>query len=230
MYQCPLSWNELLADDFCMSYMEQIHDQIVSELAQGISVFPPQELIFNALELCPPQNVKVVILGQDPYHGIGQAHGLSFSVAPGISLPPSLKNIFKELVDDLSCPQPRSGNLEKWAHQGVLLLNASLTVQEKSPMSHAKIGWSELTDSIIYKIARHQKNVVFVLWGSFARSKKPLIEGDHLILECVHPSPLSAYQGFFGSKPFSQANTWLIEKGIEPVDWVLVGNEQMDLF
>jgi uracil-DNA glycosylase len=177
-------------------------------------------LIFNAFDKTPIKNVKVVILGQDPYHGPGQAHGLCFSVPDGVAPPPSLINIFKELQDDTGTPIPASGNLTRWAERGVFLLNASLTVRAAEPMSHAKIGWAEFTDTVIRKISELKSHVVFLLWGKFAQEKRVLInESKHLILKAAHPSPLSAHSGFLGCRHFSKANTYLMSKGIDPVDW-----------
>jgi len=177
-------------------------------------------LIFNAFNTTPVDQVKVVILGQDPYHGPNQAHGLCFSVQPGVPSPPSLVNIFKELQEDIGIRMPNHGNLTKWAQQGVFLLNASLTVRAGEPMSHAKIGWAAFTDTVIKKISDVRPHVVFLLWGKFAQEKRILIdESKHCILKAAHPSPLSAYAGFFGCKHFSKANAYLVSKGIDPVDW-----------
>jgi uracil-DNA glycosylase len=185
-------------------------------------IYPPKNYIFNALKLTPYNDVKVVIVGQDPYHGEGEAHGLSFSVQKGIKLPPSLQNIYKEIYDDLGIMEPNSGDLTKWAKEGVLLLNSSLTVEKDKPNSHQNIGWDKLTDYIIKKINLKKEPVVFILWGSFARSKKKYItNSNHLILESTHPSPFSAYNGFFGSHPFSKCNQFLEKNGIEPIDWQL---------
>jgi uracil-DNA glycosylase len=186
------------------------------------TIYPAKENIFNALKLTPYAKVKVVIVGQDPYHGENEAHGLSFSVQKGIKLPPSLKNIYKEIYDDLGIVEPNCGDLTKWGKEGVLLLNSSLTVVKDTPNSHQKIGWSRLTDYIIKLINLKDEPVVFILWGNFARSKKVFITNPkHLILESAHPSPFSARYGFFGSRPFSKTNKFLEERGIEPVDWQL---------
>ena len=216
------SWKAVLKDEFSKPYFQQIPLHIKTEKSQGKTIYPPGSLIFNAFNTTPFEKVKVVILGQDPYHGAGQAHGLCFSVQNGVQPPPSLVNIFKELQDDIGVPIPNHGNLTKWAQQGVFLLNASLTVRAGEPMSHSKIGWAEFTDSVIKKIATEKKHVVFLLWGKFAQEKRVLIdESKHCILRSVHPSPLSAYGGFFGCKHFSKTNEYLVSKGIDPVDWSL---------
>lgn len=216
------SWKEVLADEFKKPYFKNIADHLKTEKEQAKTIYPPGSLIFNAFEKTPFDNVKVVILGQDPYHGPRQAHGLSFSVQKGVPPPPSLINIFKELHDDVGVPVPRHGNLEHWAEQGVLLLNASLTVRAQEPMSHSKIGWHHFTDTVIKKISDEKEHVVFILWGRFAQEKKALIdERKHYILTSAHPSPLSAKNGFFGSRPFSKVNTYLMKHGIDPIDWAL---------
>ena len=185
-------------------------------------IYPAKENIFNALKLTPFKDVKVVIVGQDPYHGEGEAHGLSFSVQEGIKLPPSLKNIYKEIYDDLGIIEPNSGDLTKWAKQGVLLLNASLTVKKDCPASHSKIGWQPLTDYIIRKLNSKEEPIVFILWGNFARSKKKYITNPkHLILESAHPSPFSARYGFFGSKVFSKTNAFLKKNNMSEINWKL---------
>ena len=195
---------------------------IIDKKYSETTCFPEYNDIFNALKLTPYSKVKVVILGQDPYHGTGEAHGLSFSVKDDIKKPPSLKNIFKELHDDLGYPEPKSGNLEKWAKEGVLLLNSVLTVEKDKPASHKNLGWENFTDAIIKKINEKDTPVVFILWGNFARSKKVYITNKkHLIIESPHPSPFSAYTGFFGSKPFSKTNNFLIKNNIEPIDFNL---------
>ena len=215
-------WKELLKDEFSKPYFQQIVLHLKTERAQGKTIYPPGPFIFNAFDTTPIDNVKVVILGQDPYHGPGQAHGLCFSVQKGIAPPPSLVNIFKELHDDIGITIPNHGNLTHWAQQGVFLLNASLTVRAGEPMSHAKIGWATFTDTVIKKISEQKKQVVFLLWGKFAQDKKILIdETKHLVLKAAHPSPLSAHNGFMGCKHFSKANAWLMSKGIDPVDWQL---------
>jgi len=214
------SWKEVLKNEFSKSYFEQIPQHIKTEKSQGKTIYPPGSLIFNAFNTTPFDKIKVVILGQDPYHGAGQAHGLCFSVQNGVVPPPSLLNIFKELQDDIGITIPNHGNLTHWAQQGVFLLNASLTVRAGEPMSHSKIGWAEFTDCVIKKISELKKNVVFLLWGKFAQEKRVLIdETKHLILRSVHPSPLSAYGGFFGCKHFSKTNEYLVKQGIDPIDW-----------
>ncbi len=216
------SWKKVLKAEFNKPYFQQIPLHIKTEKSQGKIIYPPGSLIFNAFNTTPFDKVKVVILGQDPYHGPGQAHGLCFSVQNGVAPPPSLVNIFKELQDDIGVEIPNHGNLTHWAQQGVFLLNASLTVRAGEPMSHSKIGWAEFTDTVIKKISELKKNVVFILWGKFAQEKRVLIdESKHCILRSVHPSPLSAYGGFFGCKHFSKTNEYLTSKGIDPIDWSL---------
>jgi uracil-DNA glycosylase len=216
------SWKEILKDEFNKPYFAQIVLHLKTERSQGKIIYPPGQFIFNAFNTTHFDKIKVVILGQDPYHGPGQAHGLCFSVQNGVPLPPSLINIFKELHDDTGVEIPTNGNLTKWAEHGVFLLNASLTVRAGEPMSHAKIGWAEFTDTVIKRISDKKVHVVFMLWGKFAQEKRVLIdETKHLILRSVHPSPLSASGGFFGCKHFSKANDWLVRKGIDPVDWSL---------
>lgn len=216
------SWAPVLKPLFSQPYMKQL-SAFVQQERQQTKVFPPADLVMNAFKLTPLQNVKVVILGQDPYHNDGQAHGLSFSVPEGIVPPPSLKNIFKELQDDIDgFTEPRSGDLTAWAKQGVLLLNATLTVRAHLAGSHQKRGWEVFTDSIIYAISEQCEHVVFLLWGSYAQKKSVLIDKHkHLILTAVHPSPLSVYRGFFGSRHFSKANQYLVEHGKAPIDWRL---------
>jgi len=214
------SWKAVLKSEFNKPYFQQIVLHIKTEKSQGKIIYPPGSLIFNAFNKTPFDKVKVVILGQDPYHGAGQAHGLCFSVPDGIPPPPSLVNIFKELQEDTGVGIPRHGNLTRWAVQGVFLLNASLTVRAGEPMSHAKTGWSQFTDTIIKTISDQKKNVVFLLWGKFAQEKKVLIdESRHLILKAAHPSPLSAHAGFLGCRHFSKTNAFLMSKGMDPVDW-----------
>ncbi|MDZ4808692.1 MAG: uracil-DNA glycosylase [Bacteroidota bacterium] len=216
------SWKEVLKGEFSKDYFQQIPLHIKTEKSQGKLIYPAGSLIFNAFNTTPFDKVKVVILGQDPYHGKGQAHGLCFSVQHGVPPPPSLLNIFKELQEDIGIEIPHHGNLTHWAQQGVFLLNASLTVRAGEPMSHSKIGWAAFTDTVIKKISEQKKNVVFLLWGKFAQEKRVLIdETKHFILRSVHPSPLSAYGGFFGCKHFSKTNEYLVSKGIDPVDWSL---------
>ena len=216
------SWKEALKSEFGQPYFQQAVLHIKTEKAQGKTIYPPGPLIFNAFNSTPLDKVKVVILGQDPYHGPGQAHGLCFSVQDGVAPPPSLVNIFKELQEDIGIRIPHSGNLAHWAQQGVFLLNASLTVRAGEPMSHAKIGWAQFTDNVIRTISEKRPHVVFMLWGKFAQEKRVLIdEFKHLVLRAAHPSPLSAHAGFFGCRHFSKANEWLASQGMEPVDWQL---------
>lgn len=214
-------WYEVLKGEFESPYFIDIKTFLIEEKRQHI-VFPPSPLIFNAFNLTPFENVKVVILGQDPYHNIGQAHGLAFSVPDNIQKPPSLQNIFKELNQDLGISIPLNGNLEKWAKEGVLLLNASLTVRAHEAASHAKIGWQRFTDAAIKALSDKRQNLVFILWGNYAIAKENLIDHNkHLILKTVHPSPLSASRGFFGCHHFSKTNEYLINHNIKPIDWSL---------
>jgi len=220
--QIESSWKEVLKDEFKKPYFEQVVQHLKTEKEQGKTIYPKGPLIFHAFELTPFDTVKVVIIGQDPYHGPGQAHGLSFSVQKGVAPPPSLVNIFKELHDDVGMAIPQDGNLEKWAKQGVLLLNASLTVRAGEPMSHSKIGWHHFTDAAIRAISQLKEHVVFILWGKFAQEKKALIDTKkHLVLMSAHPSPLSAKSGFFGNHFFSKANAYLMKHGEDPIDWSL---------
>ncbi|MFZ0283267.1 MAG: uracil-DNA glycosylase [Bacteroidales bacterium] len=213
------SWKARLKEEFEKDYFVRL-TAFVREEYRLTPVFPPGALIFNAFNLCPFEKVKAVILGQDPYHGPGQAHGLCFSVRDGIAFPPSLINIFKEIGSDLSIPRPSSGDLTKWAEQGVLLLNATLTVRAHQAGSHQKKGWEEFTDHVIRVLNDEKKNMVFFLWGAYAQKKGESIDRSrHLVLESVHPSPLSAARGFFGNKHFSRCNEYLIKNGIEPVRW-----------
>ncbi len=213
------SWHEVLKDEFEKPYFSILTDFVRKEYKTK-TVFPPAKLIFNAFDLCPFDKVKVVIIGQDPYHGYGQAHGLCFSVNDGVQFPPSLVNIFKEIERDLQIPFPASGNLERWAKQGVFLLNATLTVLAGSAGSHQNKGWEEFTDSVIKKISDQKEHVVFMLWGSYAQKKGAVIDSKkHLILKAVHPSPLSAYRGFIGCGHFSMANNYLQQHGLEPIQW-----------
>ena len=216
------SWKAALAEEFASPYMTVLRQFLVSEKAAGKRIFPPGSLWFRALDLTPLDQVRVVILGQDPYHGAGQAHGLCFSVPAGVRPPPSLVNIFKELQDDLGIAPAGRGNLEHWGRQGVLLLNSVLTVEMAQAASHQGKGWERFTDAIIRKVNAAPKPVVFILWGSYAQKKAAFVDTSrHLVLKAVHPSPLSAYNGFFGSKPFSQANAFLTGHGHAPVDWSL---------
>lgn len=219
--QIEKSWKTALQSEFRAAYFQELKAFLQAEKSQG-PVYPPGKQIFAAFDLCPFDEVKGVIIGQDPYHGPGQAHGLSFSVQEGLALPPSLRNIFKELQSDLKLPFPTQGDLRPWAKQGLLLLNAVLTVGHKSPGSHRGQGWERFTDAVIARLSAERAHLVFFLWGSYARSKAALIDPQkHLILTAPHPSPLSAHRGFFGSRPFSQANTFWESKGIEPLDWQL---------
>jgi len=216
------SWKQELKEDFDKPYFEQIVHFLKEEKKAGKVIYPPGKLIFNAFECTPFSKVKVLIIGQDPYHNPGQAHGLSFSVPDKIQPPPSLVNIFKELHNDLDIPIPNSGNLEKWAMQGVLLLNASLTVEANKPMSHSQLGWHLFTDAIIKHISNDKEHLVFMLWGRFAQNKETLIDASkHNILKAAHPSPFSAHSGFFGCGHFSKTNNWLREHGEKPIDWSL---------
>ena len=213
------SWKEQLALEFDKEYFKSLTDFVRQEY-QSTTVYPPGSYIFNAFEHCPFDKVKVVILGQDPYHEPGQAHGLSFSVQDGMPYPPSLVNIFKELESDLGKPMPSSGNLLRWADQGVLLLNATLTVRAHLAGSHQNRGWETFTDAVIHKLADNRSHLVYILWGSYAQKKGAFIDTSHnLVIKSAHPSPLAAYRGFFGSKPFSKANDYLIATGQEPIDW-----------
>lgn len=215
-------WKQALASEFEQPYMRQLSAFLRGEKAAGKQVYPPGGLIFNALNLTPPERVRVVILGQDPYHGPGQAHGLSFSVLPDVPPPPSLQNIFKELQRDLNIPVPQHGCLESWARQGVLLLNTALTVEAGQAGSHAKAGWHRFTDRIIEVVNDRCEHVVFLLWGAHARGKAQLLDPKkHLILTSAHPSPLSAYRGFFGCGHFSRCNRFLQQMGYAPIDWSL---------
>lgn len=215
------SWYRVLQPQFDAPYFSDLKTFLVSEKRQ-YTVYPPGPLIFNAFNLTPFDKVKVVILGQDPYHGPMQAHGLSFSVPDGVPFPPSLNNIFKELHDDLGIVIPRSGNLEKWAREGVLMLNASLTVRAGQAASHSHHGWEQFTDAAIRALSEQREHIVFILWGNYAIAKQSLIDSNkHLILKSVHPSPLSASRGFFGCHHFSKANHYLKNNGITPIDWSL---------
>jgi uracil-DNA glycosylase len=213
------SWKEQLALEFTKPYFKSLTDFVRQEYATT-RIYPKGSQIFNAFEKTPFDKVKVVILGQDPYHEPGQAHGLCFSVNDGIALPPSLQNIYKELQDDLGIPPQPSGNLERWTEQGVLLLNATLTVRAHQAGSHQNKGWEEFTDAVIHKIAEEKDHVVFILWGSYAQKKGGFIDPwNHLIIKSAHPSPLSVYRGFFGSRPFSKTNNYLVQTGQTPIQW-----------
>ena len=213
------TWKSKLKDEFEKEYFLKL-TEFIREEYKGNTIYPHASLIFNAFNLCPFQNVKAVIIGQDPYHGPGQAHGLCFSIRDGVDFPPSLINIFKEIELDLGLKRPSSGNLERWANQGVLLLNATLTVRAHQAGSHQKKGWEEFTDSVISIINSEKQNIVFFLWGAYAQKKGETIDRSrHLVLESVHPSPLSASRGFFGNKHFSRCNEYLKVNGIHPIDW-----------
>lgn len=212
-------WRQLLNDEFEKPYFTQL-THFVEEEYRNETVFPPKNQIFQAFNLCPVSETRVVILGQDPYHDVNQAHGLCFSVNEGVKIPPSLKNIYKELQSDCGIQFPAHGNLEHWARQGVLLINATLTVRAHEAGSHQKKGWEQFTDSAIKLLAREKKNIVFLLWGAYAGKKEGLINStDHLILKSVHPSPLSAHRGFLGNQHFSKTNKYLRRKGLKEIDW-----------
>lgn len=218
------SWKKELATEFNKPYFESLVNHLKTEKQAGKVIYPAGSNIFNAFNTTPFDKVKVLLLGQDPYHGPGQAHGLCFSVQRGVPPPPSLVNIYKELQDDLGLPIPRTGDLTSWAQQGVFMLNASLTVRAGEPMSHAKIGWATFTDAVIKKVSDDKQNVVFILWGRFAQEKASLIDASkHCIIKSAHPSPLSAHNGFFKSKPFSKTNEYLVAHGIDPIDWKIEG-------
>lgn len=216
------SWKEALKEEFQKSYFEQIVVFLKHEKALGKTIYPSGNHIFNAFEKTPFDKVKVVILGQDPYHGPGQAHGLCFSVQKGVKPPPSLVNIYKEINKDLGVPIPETGDLTPWAESGVLLLNAFLTVRDGEPASHSKIGWESFTDAVIRKISNEKEGVVFLLWGRFAQEKQVLIDATkHYILKAAHPSPFSVEKGFYGCRHFSKANEMLMRQGLEPINWQL---------
>ena len=214
-------WEPILNHEFNQVYMKDLFKQLNKEYESEV-VYPPKNEVFRAFQLTPYSEIKVVILGQDPYHGPHQANGLSFSVEEGTKFPPSLRNIFNELVEDVKCEYPSSGDLSSWAKQGVLLLNTTLTVKESQPMSHTGMGWERFTDVVLSEINKKSTPVVFILWGKHAQSKKKLIDqSKHFVIESAHPSPLSARRGFFGSHPFSKTNTFLISKGLTPINWSL---------
>lgn len=216
------SWQAVIGDELQKPYMEALRDFLKQEKAAGKTIYPPGSLIFNAFNHTPFEKVKVVIIGQDPYHGPNQAHGLSFSVPKGVDLPPSLQNIFKEISADLNFPMSRNGDLTAWADQGVLLLNATLTVEQAKAGAHQNKGWEQFTDATIAALNQHREHLVFVLWGSYAQKKGAFIdEKKHLVLKSVHPSPLSAHRGFFGNHQFSVINQYLVNNGQSPIDWQL---------
>ena len=213
------TWKAQLQSEFDKPYFEQLTQFVRQEYATT-TVYPPGRLIFNAFNLCPFDQVRVVIIGQDPYHEPGQAHGLCFSVNDGVAFPPSLQNIFKEIHDDLGSPIPTSGNLTRWAQQGVLLLNATLTVRAHQAGSHQHKGWEDFTDAVIRQLNEHREHLVFILWGSYAQKKGAFIDRNkHLVLTSAHPSPLSVYRGFYGNHHFSLANNYLQKNGLPPIQW-----------
>ena len=212
-------WKELLKEEFSKPYFEELTSFVKGEYGSGV-VYPAGRNIFRAFDCCPVDKIKVVIIGQDPYHGPGQAHGLCFSVNDGVAFPPSLQNIFKEIKSDLGIDIPTSGNLTRWANQGVLLLNATLTVRAHQAGSHQRKGWEEFTDAAIRSLAEQREHLVFILWGAYAQKKGAFIDrSKHLVLASAHPSPLSAYNGIFGNKHFSRANDYLVEHGMSPINW-----------
>ena len=213
------SWQNALGVEFTKPYLKKLANDVNEAYLNG-TIFPPQQFIFNAFSLCPFTNATVVILGQDPYHAVGQAHGLAFSVPDGVPIPPSLRNIYKEIAADIGTVAPTSGNLERWAKQGVLLLNSTLTVEAGKAGSHQGLGWEQFTEAVITKISTDKTNVVFLLWGAFASHKRVLIdESKHFVLTAPHPSPLSAYRGFLGCTHFSQTNNYLLAHGHPPITW-----------
>ena len=219
MVKIEASWGKVLADEFEKPYFKSLTEFVRHEYSQG-PCYPPGKQIFAAFDLCPFDKVKVVIIGQDPYHEPGQAEGLCFSVAQGVTPPPSLVNIFKEIEDDLGTPPPPDGSLRRWAEQGVLLLNATLTVRAHMAGSHQRRGWEEFTDAVIGRLAQERTGIVFILWGSYAQRKGAVIDRTrHLVLQSAHPSPLSAYRGFFGNHHFSTANAYLEKQGLAPIQW-----------
>ena len=222
--QMEPSWKAVLKNEFTKPYFQQVVTFLKTEKATGKIIYPPGALIFNAFNQTPFSKLKVVVLGQDPYHGNGQAHGLSFSVPNGIKPPPSLVNIFKEIESDIGIAMPlQYGNLTRWAEQGVLLLNAALTVRANEPFSHANFGWADFTDAVIQKISDEKTGIIFLLWGKFAQAKQILIdETRHFVLKAAHPSPFSAHTGFFGCKHFSKTNEFLVKQGFSPIDWKIL--------
>ena len=222
--QSEITWKEALEGEKGKPYFKALLEFIEGEKRKGKTIYPPKNDIFNAIQLTRFSEVKVVVLGQDPYHGPNQAHGLAFSVQPGIPTPPSLQNIYKEINSDLGLPIPKTGYLASWAEQGVLLLNAVLTVEAANANAHANKGWEQFTDRVILELAERREHLVFMLWGSYAQKKAAAVDSTrHLILKAPHPSPLSAHRGFLGSKPFSKANEYLIAQGILPIDWSIPG-------
>ena len=217
----PADWRAVLAEEFKKPYFSKL-EAFVEEEYKTKTIYPPREQIFAAFEATPYAEVKVLLLGQDPYHQPNQAHGLCFSVAHGVTPPPSLKNIYKELHEDLGCTAPKHGYLMHWAKQGILMINAVLTVPDSSPAAHKAKGWEKFTDAVIKKVNEKQERVVFLLWGGYAKKKAPFVDaGHHVVIEGIHPSPLSASTGFFGSRPFSKINHSLAEAGLQPIDWQL---------
>lgn len=220
--QIDKSWEVELSEQFNSTYMSDLRNFLKVQISSGKKIYPPMDKIFNAFNYTPLTNVKVVIVGQDPYHGQGQANGLSFSVEDGVKIPPSLQNIYKELFADLRITSPQSGNLEAWTQQGVFLVNSSLTVEKGLPGSHQGKGWEKFTDEVLSVINKKKVNIVFILWGKKAQEKGRFLNREnHFVIESPHPSPFSAYNGFFGSKPFSKANSYLKNNNIEPIDWQL---------
>lgn len=218
--QMEEQWKNVLKGEFAKEYMQKLRSFLLAEKQKGKVIYPTGANIFAAFNSTPFDQVRVVILGQDPYHGPNQAHGLCFSVPKGVQTPPSLVNIYKELHDDLKVLSPSHGNLQHWAEQGVLLLNSVLTVEQNSAASHQNRGWELFTDAAIRELNEQRNNLVFILWGSYAQKKGSMINKDkHCVIESVHPSPLSAYRGFFGSKPFSKTNAYLLSKGLQPIQW-----------
>lgn len=222
MPETPMTWADILGEEKKKPYFTSILQFLAQEQDAGKIIYPPQNELFNAFEATPYDQVKVIILGQDPYHGPGQAHGLSFSVQPGVKPPPSLKNIYQELKNDLDIPIPNHGHLIKWANQGVLLLNTSLSVEQSTPQSHAKIGWTTFTDQVMQKLNDYPEPLVFLLWGAHAKGKGTYITNkNHLVLTAAHPSPFSVHQGFYGCRHFSKANDFLVAHGRKAIDWDL---------
>ena len=221
--QIAKGWKEMLSEEFQKDYFKRITEQLKIEIQSRVKIYPPGPMIFNAFNTTDFNEVKVVIIGQDPYHGPGQAHGLSFSVQPGVKPPPSLVNIYKEIETDLGIKMPRNfGDLTAWAKQGVLMLNATLTVRANEPNSHAGLGWNQFTDAVIQKLNQEKEHLVFLLWGNFAKEKGAHIDQKkHLVLKAAHPSPFAADKGFFGCKHFSKTNQYLIEQGRDPIDWLI---------